>query len=226
MTPLALLGAGMTVGLYFGIKSAAKRLRSPLLSPLLVTPVLLIAFILIANIPYDDYRAGTSWLTDLLQPATVAFAVPLYKAYPVLKKHLRAIAGGVAAGSLISLFSCLLISGMLRLDVRLTDSLLPRSVTTPIAIGLSQANGGIGSVTACAVLATGLLGSMIGPSVIRLLRIRDDVALGVALGTGAHSAGISRALEHGDVAGAVASASMILSALFTLCVYPYLVPVP
>ncbi|UQZ33945.1 CidB/LrgB family autolysis modulator [Paenibacillus sp. PK3_47] len=194
-------------------------------SPLIVTPLVMICVLLITGIPYESYNAGGKWLTDLLQPATVAFAIPLHKNFKVLKKHAAEIAAGVLSGTVIAVMSSMLLARWMHLSGDLATSLVPRSVTTPIAMSISQSIGGIPSITAVFVILTGILGTMMGPSVLRLFRIDNEIARGVSLGTAAHGTGTSKAFELSSLTGTISSIAMILTALFSLGLAPALLAV-
>lgn len=210
-----LLGFLFTIAVYLVAKRLYRYKPILLFSPLLFTPIVLVCLLLVTHTAYDTYNAGGKWLAYMLQPATIAFAVPLYKHYPLLKKHAAQILVSVMSGSAVAVFSSAVLALLLHVDKQVMYSLLPRSVTTPIAMNVSQMIGGVPSITAVLVLITGLLGSVIGPYVISYLRIQDDIARGVMLGTSAHGAGTSKAFEIGSVTGTVSSISMILAALLT-----------
>lgn len=206
----------MTIGIYWLVKRLYRAKPILLFSPLLVTPIVLVCLLIWLHIPYESYNTGAKWLSYMLQPATVAFAVPLYKHFSLLKKNASQIIVSVLAGSAVAVVSSAMLSEVLRIDKQVEYSLIPRSVTTPIAMDVSRMIGGVPSITAVLVLATGLFGSLIGPSIIRYLRIQDDIARGVMLGTSAHGAGTSKAFEFSPVSGTVSSVSMILAAVATL----------
>ncbi|GIP21881.1 CidB/LrgB family autolysis modulator [Paenibacillus sp. J22TS3] len=210
----------ITIALYYVCKRVYKVKSSVYLSPLLVTPVILVIGLLLAHIPYETYNAGGKWLSSLLQPATIAFAIPLYKYYNVLKKHAALILVSVLSGSVVAIVSSLLLAQSMHLDNALVSSLVPRSVTTPIAMSVSQVIGGVPNITAVFVIITGLLGSIIGPMIVKMFRIDNEVARGVLLGTGAHGTGTSKAFELSSLSGTISSISMIVAALFTLGAAP------
>ncbi|MFM1651424.1 CidB/LrgB family autolysis modulator [Brevibacillus sp. B_LB10_24] len=216
----------LTIVIYYGAKRCYARWPKVYLSPLLVTPVLLVAILTWTHLPYQAYNEGTRPLSYLLQPATVAFAIPLYKYSAVLKKHAVEIAAGVLSGSVAAVFSTALLGGWLHVNPQMIHSLIPHSVTTPIAMGVSERIGGVPTLTAVFVIITGLAGALIGPWLIRLLRIHSEVARGVLLGTSAHGAGTSKAFEISQVAGTISSISMILAALITLCAAPWMASIP
>lgn len=212
----------MTIAIYWAIKRLYRLRPVIILSPLLVTPVAVIAILLWSGIPYETYNAGTRWLSDMIGPATVALAVPLYKNAHLLKKHALSIGVSVLAGSMAAVVSSVWLARELGLSAEIVDSLAPRSATTPIALAIAGMSGGLPAMTALFVLMTGLLGMMIGPAVIRLLKIRGDIARGVLFGTSAHTAGTSKAFEFGAAAGSISSIAMILTAFFTLVTAPWI----
>lgn len=213
----------VTIGLYCVAKWGYKRTGKVYLSPIIIVPTLLILMLVYADIPLTTYRAGNKVLIDLLEPATIAFAIPLYKYFDVLKKYALVIIASVLSGSLISLVSTALIAGWVHLNSQMVHSLVPRSITTPIAMGLSEQIGGSPSITAAIVIITGLFGSIVGPFIIRKLKIHNEISRGVLLGTGAHALGTTKAFEVSSKAGAISSVSMILAAMFTFGITPWLV---
>ncbi|MDQ0089762.1 putative murein hydrolase (TIGR00659 family) [Paenibacillus anaericanus] len=193
------------------------------LSPLLITPLFLIIVLMWTQVPYETYNLGGQWLSSMLQPATIAFAIPLYKYYNVLKKHAIEILVSVLTGSIVAMFSSAFIAEWMHLDSELVSSLIPRSVTTPIAMNVSQIIGGVPNITAVFVIITGLLGTVIGPLVMKWFHIENEVARGVLFGTSAHGTGTSKAFELSSLTGTISSISMILAALFTLGVAPMII---
>ncbi|WAH43856.1 LrgB family protein [Alicyclobacillus fastidiosus] len=201
-----------------------KQAKFDLLTPILTTPILLVLVLLVAHIPYGSYRAGTSIITYFLQPATVAFAVPLYQNFQLLRKNVVEMVVSICSGVVIAIVAAFFMGKVLHLNLTLIKSMVPKSITTPIAMDVSTAIGGNPTLTAVFVIITALTGITIGPVVIRLLRVRTPIAKGVLFGTSAHSAGTSKAFEYGEVEGAMSSISMIISAIVTLFIAPYLVP--
>ncbi|CAM3417362.1 CidB/LrgB family autolysis modulator [Marinicrinis lubricantis] len=209
-----------TLVVYILAKRAYSAKKMFWLSPLLVTPAALVVLLIFTHTSYETYNSGGKWLSYMLSPATVAFAIPLYKHYPLIKKHASQILISVLAGAAVAAVSSALMAFVLHLNPQIVYSLVPRSVTTPIAMDVSEWIGGIPTITAVFVILTGILGSAIGPAIIRLFRIKDDVARGVLLGTSAHGAGTSKAFEFSSLAGTVSSVSMIIAALVTLFLTP------
>ncbi|MEI2396833.1 MULTISPECIES: CidB/LrgB family autolysis modulator [Paenibacillus] len=220
-----LLFLGLTIAVYLLAKRIYASSGKMYTSPLIITPLLIIAFLLMTGSSYESYNAGGKWLSDLLQPATIAFAIPLHKNFRVLKKHAAEIAAGVLSGTVIAVISSMLLAKWLHLSGDLATSLVPRSVTTPIAMSISQSIGGVPSITAVFVILTGVLGTMMGPSVLRLFRIDNEIARGVSLGTAAHGTGTSKAFELSSLTGTISSIAMILTALFSIGLAPALIAV-
>lgn len=220
-----LLFLGLTIAVYLLAKRIYASSGKMYTSPLIITPLLIIAFLLMTGNSYESYNAGGKWLSDLLQPATIAFAIPLHKNFKVLKKHAAEIAAGVLSGTVIAVISSMLLAKWLHLSGDLATSLVPRSVTTPIAMSISQSIGGVPSITAVFVILTGVLGTMMGPSVLRLFRIDNEIARGVSLGTAAHGTGTSKAFELSSLTGTISSIAMILTALFSIGLAPALLAV-
>lgn len=212
----------ITVIVYILAKKLHRHIPHMLLSPLILTPAVLILLLAVTQTSYADYNAGAHWLSDMLGPATIAFAIPLSRHYDLIKKHAAQIMISVLTGSAAAVASSLWLAKGLGLNETIIYSLIPHSATTPIAMNVSQSIGGIPTITAVAVMVTGIFGSLIGPPIIRLFRIRNDVARGVLLGTSAHGAGTSKAFELGSISGTVSSVSMILTAIITLFLTPLL----
>ncbi|WP_438447271.1 LrgB family protein [Gorillibacterium sp. sgz5001074] len=213
----------VTILLYAGAKRFYRRFPRVIFTPLLLAPIAVVGLILALRTPYENYHAGARWLSDMIGPATIALAVPLYKNAAVLRKHALAIVTSVFAGSTAAILSSVWLARGLNLSGEMTGSLAPHSATTPIAMATSDLLNGIPALAAVLVLVTGILGMVLGPVIIRLLGIRHDLAKGVLLGTGAHAAGTTKAFEFNTLAGSISSVSMILTGFFTLCTAPWLI---
>lgn len=212
-SPLACLA--LSLGLFELSKAISAKLRSPLANPLLLSALLLGALLLLTGTPLEDYESGGSFLTLMLTPATVALAVPIYRQRETLRRNLLPVLAGTLVGSLVSVASVYGLSRALGLDWELLASLLPKSVTTAIALPLSESLGGLGALTAVAVVFTGIVGAVALPSFLRLLGIRDEVAQGIAIGTASHAVGTSRAIELGETIGAMSSLAIGVAGLLT-----------
>lgn len=187
-----------------------------LCNPLLIGIVLTAGVLLLFHIPYESYNQGGELINLFLSPATACLAVAIYGKRQILKENWLPILVGCAAGSAASMGSILLLCRLFGLDEAITASLLPKSVTTPIAISVSQAHGGIGSITVVAVLITGIFGSIAAPLLIKLFRVKDPMAAGLAIGACSHAVGTSRALELGETEGAMSGLAIGVCGIVTV----------
>lgn len=217
----------VTVVTYFTYR-LAKRIGAkwnfPLFHPLLLAPILLIGLISVFHMPADQYLDASKWLTHMLGPATVAFAVPIYKHLPLVKKYISTIIISITSGTLMAIFSTFALSKLIHLDVDFITSIMPRSITTPIAIEVSKEIGGLPALTTVFVILTGVIGGVVGPSVIKWLSIQTPIAKGLALGMGAHGCGTNKALEYGEKEATFSSLGMIFAAWITLLWGSLLIP--
>lgn len=208
-----LFGVTVTLILYTAAQWLNHRFRW--LHPLLITSGGIIALLLAFDIPYEDYSAGGDIITFFLGPATVALAVPFYKNASKLKAQLMPIAAGVCAGLLSGMIAVLGISVLLRASDSILLSLLPKSVTSPVAIEVARTIGGIPGLAGVFAVLTGLLGSMVGPSFLKLCKIKSDIAIGAAIGTAAHGIGTARVIRDSETQGSVSAFAMGLSSMLT-----------
>ncbi|OXM86467.1 LrgB family protein [Paenibacillus rigui] len=221
MNLIALGCLAATIAIYMLTKRFYQKVPKLYFTPLLLTPAIVVLSLVLSGIPYESYHEGTHWLSDMIGPATVALAVPLYKNMAVLKKHAFTVLVSVMSGAMVAILSSAWLAKELHLSTEIMESLAPRSATTPIAMAVSQLTGGVPTITALFVLMTGLLGMLIGPVIIRIFRIRNDIARGVLLGTSAHTAGTSKAFEFSSISGSISSIAMILTAFITLLITPW-----
>ena len=184
-------------------------------NPLLLGTVFVIVFLSVCSIPYEDYKASASPVSYLLLPATVSLAVPLYEKWDLLRKNVLAIVMGILAGTLASLGSVLVLALLLKLDHSQYITLLPKSVTTAIAVSISESNGGLPGLTAAAVCVTGIEGAMLAPFFAKIFHVTDPVAEGVAIGACSHAVGTSKALEIGPLQGAMSSIALCICGIIT-----------
>jgi len=206
----------ITYIVYHLAKKVYRKWNFPLLNPLLISPLVLIWFISMADISADEYINDTKWITNMLGPATVAFAIPIYKHFHLLKKYIGNILISITCGTFIAIVTsfALAIFGQLPSDLLL--SLLPRSITTPIAIEMSESIGGLPALTTVFVIVTGISGGIIGPSIIKWFSIQSPVARGLALGMGAHGSGTAAAMEYGEKEATFSTIALIFAAWITL----------
>ncbi|MFP7300382.1 LrgB family protein [Neobacillus niacini] len=206
----------LTFFIYRFAKWVYSKKSLPIFHSLLLAPILLILLINIMNVSANQYLEATKWLTHLLGPATVAFAVPIYKHLPTIKKYMGTIVISVTTGTLAAIFSTFTLSKLIHLKADLLTSILPRSITTPIAIEVSKEIGGLPTLTTVFVILTGVMGGVMGPSVIKWLSIKTPIAKGLALGMAAHGAGTNKAMEYGEQEATFSSLAMIFAAWITL----------
>lgn len=217
------LGVAITLGAYWVGTRIQKKWKSPLLNPILIGMVIVAVFLLASGMELEVYKAGSEKLSWLMTPATIALAIPMYEQFQILKKDLKAIAIGVAAGA-VSCIVVLMVSGLLlRMDSALVVSLMPKSVTTAIGVPLSELFGGIGAVTAASIILTGVLANMFGVTFCRAFGITEPIAQGVAFGTAGHVVGTAKANEVSPLVGAVSSLSLVISGLLTAVSFPILI---
>lgn len=200
---------GYLIGIY-----CKKKLS--VLNPLLTAIVFVILVIKIFNIDYDTYNSGAKYISYLLTPATVCLAIPLYRQITVLKKHTKEVFIGILAGVISSMGSILLLSYLFGLTHEQYVTLLPKSITTAIGMGVSEELGGIQTITVAVIIITGVIGNIIAEWVLKLFRIKEPVAKGLAIGTASHAIGTTKALEIGEIEGAMSSLSVAVAGLMTV----------
>jgi len=225
MTELAatpLFGVALTLAVYALAQALYRRAGSIWLNPVLVSTAIIIALLLGADIPYHSYARGGELILFFLGPAVVALAVPLYQRRKELWGRKGPILAGVFGGALASIVSACGIAWLLGGSREVILSLAPKSVTTPIAIGIAERIGGIPALTAPLVVMTGCLGGLCGAEFCRLIGIRSPVAVGLAVGTAAHGIGTARMLEIDRLAGTVAGLAIGLNGLMTTVLVPLL----
>lgn len=193
-----------------------KKFKLAVFNPLLISIAAVIVFLLIFRVDYDSYYQGAKYLAYLLTPATVSLAVPLYQQISLLKKHFMAIVGGIVAGVITSLVSIFVMSLVFGLGHREYVTLLPKSITTAIGMGVSEELGGIVTITVAVIIITGVLGNIIAEAVCRIFRIQEPIAVGIAIGSAAHAVGTARAMEIGEIEGAMSSLSIAVAGILTV----------
>jgi len=192
------------------------RWKFALFNPLLVAIVLVVAFLVGFHIDYATYMEGARYISYLLTPATVCLAVPLYQQFSLLKKNAKAVLLGIAAGTLASLCVILGLCVLFHLDHTMYVTLLPKSITTAIGIGVSEELGGIQSLTVVVIIITGVLGNIFAELICKVFRITDPIAQGVGIGTSTHAVGTARAMEMGEIQGAMSGLSIVVAGLMTV----------
>lgn len=189
-------------------------------NPLLVAVVIIIPLLKVTNISYEEYNAGAKYISYFLTPATVCLAIPLYKQLHLLKKHSAAVAGGILSGVLANAISIFSLCAVFRLGHVQYVTLLPKSITTAIGMGVSEEAGGIVTLTVASIVITGITGSVLAEFIFKIFKISHPISKGLALGTSAHAIGTSKALELGEIEGAMSSLSIAVAGLMTVAVVP------
>ncbi len=208
---IALSVAAFSVGLWVN-----RRTKLSIANPILIAIPLVIACLTLTGVPLADYQRGGEVINMLLGPATAARALSIYRQREILKENFLPVLLGCLAGCCASVGSTLALCRIFGLDQALTASLVPKSVTTPIAVELSAQGGGIAAVTIVVVIFTGICGAALAPGFLKLLRVEDPMAAGVAIGTASHGIGTARALQMGKVQGAMSGVAIGVSGIITV----------
>ncbi len=197
-----------------------KKLKFPVLNPLLLGIIIAMSVISFFDIPLEYFRKGGDYITFLLAPATIALALPLYRQLEKLKKNLIPILIGSVVGAVTAIVSTITLGKILGIDKMLLVSFMPKSITTPIGIELSKLLGGIPAITIFSILVTGIAGNVFAPLVCRYFRIKHPVAKGIGIGISSHAVGTSKAIEMGEVEGAMSALSIVIAGIITFIIAP------
>ncbi len=197
--------AGVTVSLiaYFVGMFLKKKLKLAIFNPLLVSIIFTIIVLVMSKVDYKVYNEGAKYLSWFLTPATVCLAIPLYEQWQLLKKNYKAVIVGITSGVLTSLLTVFVLSLVMNLDHAQYVTLLPKSITTAIGMGLSEELGGYVTITVAVIVITGVLGNIFGEVICKLFRIEEPIAKGLALGSASHAIGTAKAMEMGEIEGAI-----------------------
>ena len=216
LTDSIFFGAILSLAAYEAGLLLKRRFKLAILNPLLIGIICVMAVLALLHVDYKEYNRGAGYISYFLTPATVCLAVPLYQQVSLLKKNLKAVAAGILSGVLASLISVLALSKLLGLNHQQYVTLLPKSITTAIGMGISEELGGIVTITVAVIIITGILGNMIAEWVCRIYKIREPIAKGLALGTASHAIGTAKAMEMGPVEGAMSSLAIAVAGLLTV----------
>jgi predicted murein hydrolase (TIGR00659 family) len=213
---------GVTISLltYFFGMFLRKKFNYAIVNPLLISTILVIVFLLVFDVDYATYNQGAQYLSVFLTPVTICLAVPLYRQLQVLKKNVVAVIVSISCGVVAHACTLLALAKLFDLEKILTLSILSKSVTTPIAVGISHELKGIEAVTIMGVMVAGIMGAVLGPIVCKLFRIKEPVAQGLGIGSASHAVGTSKALEMGEIQGAMSSLAIVVTAILTVIVVP------
>ena len=209
-------GLFLTLAAYMLALVIKKRFKSALVNPLLIAIVMCIAVVLLLKVDYETYNQGAKYISGFLTPATVCLAVPLYAQFEKLKKNFRAIMAGILSGVLTSLGSILLMAKVFGFSREEFITFMPKSITTAIGMSISREMGGNVPITVTVIILTGVFGNIICEYVLKLFKIRNKIAKGIAIGTASHAIGTSKAMEIGETEGAMSSLSIVVSGILTV----------
>ena len=213
-------GLFISIGAYFAGWLLNKKFKKDFVNPLIIAVILVIAFVLISGMDFEAYEKQASFLNYLLTPATICLAIPLYKQLGILKKNLVAVSVAVVAGSVAAMLSILLVSLVFGVTHEIYVSLLPKSITTAIGMGVSEELGGVQEIAVAVIVVTGVIGAMIGKPLCKLFKISNPVAVGLAFGVSAHAVGTSKALEIGEIEGAMSGLAIVVTGILTVALSP------
>ncbi|AMH17721.1 membrane protein [Hafnia paralvei ATCC 29927] len=210
----------MTLGLYFANKKIYRRLHSIWMMPLVLTPLILVLFLVITHVSYQDYMGENHWLLWLLGPATIAFAVPVYENMAIIRRHWMSLSAGVITATIVAVCSSVWLARLFTLSEEVQRSLAVRSITTPFALEAAKQMGGQPDLVALFVVITGVFGMAIGDILFLRLAVRSGMAKGAGLGASSHGAGTAKAYEIGQTEGVVSSLVMMLAGVVTVVLAP------
>ncbi len=193
-----------------------KKLNVGLFNPLLISIAVTIIFLVLAHIDYNAYNEGARYLSWLLTPATVCLAIPLYEEFELLKSNVRAVMCGIISGVLTSLITILVLAMFFGLTHEEYVTLLPKSITTAIGMGVSEELGGYVTITVAVIIITGVIGNILAEFICKIFRIEEPIAKGIAIGSAAHAIGTAKAMEIGEVEGAMSSLSIAVAGILTV----------
>lgn len=211
-----IFGAVLSLAAYEVGLLMKKKFKLAILNPLLIGTICVIGFLLIFRIDYEEYNEGAKYISYLLTPATVCLAVPLYEQLSLLKKNFMAVAVGILSGVLASLVSVLALAKLFDLNHQQYVTLLPKSITTAIGMGVSEELGGLVTITVAVIVITGILGNVIAEFICKIFKIHEPIAKGLALGTASHAIGTAKAMEMGQIEGAMSSLAIAVAGLLTV----------
>ena len=215
----------LTLAVFFAARKLAARFKLALLNPLLIAMVVIIPLLLLTGTPYDHYFQGSKVLNDLLQPAVVALAFPLYEQLHQIRARWKSIITICFIGSLVAMISGTLIALLMGATPEIAASILPKSVTTPIAMAVGGSIGGIPAISAVCVIFVGVLGAVFGHTLLNLMGIKTKSARGLAMGTASHALGTARSAELDYQEGAFSSLALVICGIITSLIAPFLFPV-
>lgn len=212
------LFAGVTLSLLAYLLGVVlkKKFKCAIFNPLLISIIITIVVLVTAHVDYDVYNQGASYLSWFLTPATVCLAIPLYEQWKLLKKNIKAVLLGIIAGVLTSLGTVWVLAEVMGLSHKEYVTLLPKSITTAIGMGVSEELGGYVTITVAVIVVTGVLGNIFGELICKIFRITDPIARGLSIGSASHAIGTAKAMELGEIEGAMSSLAIAVAGIFTV----------
>lgn len=213
----AFMGVAISLAAYGAGAVLRRKFKSDIFNPLLIAIAATMVFLLASKTDYETYNNGAKFLSWLLTPATVALAIPLYEQTELLKKNYKAVLAGIISGVLTSLVSILAMAALFKLSHREYVTLLPKSITTAIGMGISEELGGYVTITVAVIVITGVLGNIFAKALCKIFHITHPIAKGIAIGTSSHAVGTAKAMEMGEAEGAMSSLSIAVSGILTVC---------
>ena len=215
-----LFGISLSVFAYLIGMMIFRRFPHPITTPLLVATVLVITFLKVTGISYKAYNIGGTYLSNLIVPSTVVLGIPLYKSFHLMKHHAKSILLSSFLAVVVNTLFTAVLAKLFGMKYFLAISLFPKSVTTAMAVGIAEKMQGITTITLVVVVATGILTSVLGPTILKFLKVEDPVAIGLALGGTGHAVGTGTAFQYGQVAGAMGGLAIGITGVFYVFVSP------
>lgn len=199
------------------------RFKFPLFNPFLLAIIFILGLMKILNLPTSYYNQGGDIIGFFLAPATICLAIPLYKELQTLKKYYKVIFLGTIVGATTAIVSVIVLGKLFNINPDIVLSFIPKSVTTPIGIEISKILGGIPSITVFAIIVTGITGNVAAPFICNLFKIKNPIARGLGIGISSHAVGTSKAIEMGEIEGAMSALSIVIAGLITIFLAPLFV---
>lgn len=197
-----------------------KKTKKGIFNPLLISIILVVLILRIFRLEYSDYQSSAKYLSYLLTPATVCLAISLYRQFVLLKQNYTAILGGILAGVITSMLSVFVLAFFFKLSYEQYITLLPKSITTAIAMGVVDEMGGYTTIAIVVIIITGVVGNVFAEGICKMFHITNPIARGVAIGTSSHAIGTAKAMEMGKIEGAMSSLSIVVSGIITVILVP------
>ena len=216
-------GVFLTIFIFQLANKIQKKWPIPILNPLLISIFSIMLILKVTGLSYETYEQGARYIGNFLTPLTVCLAVPLYRQLKILKQNIAAVFVSITCGVIAHAFSMIALAKLFGIDEVLRNSLMGKSVTTAIALGITTELGGIVGVTVIGVVVAGVLGPVLGPTVLRLVGVKNPVAFGLGMGSASHAIGTSKALEIGEIQGAMISLAIVVTGILTVIMVPIII---